>query len=310
MASHLSLKHIRLVLEVARTGSVTAAAESLGLSQPALSRNIAEVEEALGTTLFERLPRGIRLTRAGGRLVAGAGRILGDLDDLMASVRGAEDALQGRLRIGFSGVGYISDLMPALSAFAQSSPAAGLEATQVAPSSMWSKLNSGELELVVAEEHELRLWPSLTVTRICRLDFGVVVRAGHPLALQETTPTEADAFRFPVIAGRGSDPVSSHLARRFENRFGESRPQYVVEGWRAIQPLLLVTDAIYPRWASDFSDVDERFVVLRNCIPWTPYNIAMGRLARSGSNPLVDEFEAIVLATFAAEARATAAKGA
>lgn len=56
---HLDLKRVRTVVEVARTGSITTAAQTLGLTQSAISRSVAELEVALGQRLFDRLPRGI-----------------------------------------------------------------------------------------------------------------------------------------------------------------------------------------------------------------------------------------------------------
>ena len=72
--SELTLAGLGVVLEVARTGSFSAAAERLGYTQSAVSRQVAVTEKAAGAPLFERHARGVRLTSAGEVLVRHAGK--------------------------------------------------------------------------------------------------------------------------------------------------------------------------------------------------------------------------------------------
>jgi DNA-binding transcriptional LysR family regulator len=73
----MNLNHLRVFHAVATAGSITAAARSLLVSQPAVSKQLADLEDALGAQLVDRLPRGIRLTTAGRALWEHAGRIFG-----------------------------------------------------------------------------------------------------------------------------------------------------------------------------------------------------------------------------------------
>lgn len=66
----------RSFLAVAEAGSLSAAARALRLSQPTLGRHMAELEHALGTVLFTRLPRGLTLTEAGAALLPAARQML------------------------------------------------------------------------------------------------------------------------------------------------------------------------------------------------------------------------------------------
>src|SRR5918999_1589381 len=97
----LSVVGLRVVREVARRGSLTAAAERLGYTQSAVSRQVALMERATGRPLFDRHARGVRLTEAGEIVLRRAEAVLAeleaagqDLDDL----RGRPSA--GRLRVG------------------------------------------------------------------------------------------------------------------------------------------------------------------------------------------------------------------
>src|ERR1700704_5249961 len=86
----LDVRRLRVLREVSRRGSFSGAAEALGYTQPAISRQVALLERETGTTLLERLRGGVRLTAAGKLLVEHADAILArlrdaeqDLDDLL-----------------------------------------------------------------------------------------------------------------------------------------------------------------------------------------------------------------------------------
>ena len=93
----LTLTGLRVVLEVARTGSFSATAERLGYTQSAVSRQVAVTEKAMGTTLFERHARGTRPTPAGEALARHAGKVLDDIAAATQELAGMRDRLAGRL---------------------------------------------------------------------------------------------------------------------------------------------------------------------------------------------------------------------
>src|SRR5918911_5089002 len=83
---------LRVLREVAQTGSFTAAARSLGYTQSAISRQAAALEAAAGRRLFERGREGVALTPAGARLLVRAVRILEELDAAAREAAGPEPA--------------------------------------------------------------------------------------------------------------------------------------------------------------------------------------------------------------------------
>ncbi|KPP87981.1 MAG: LysR family transcriptional regulator [Rhodobacteraceae bacterium HLUCCO07] len=97
---NLTLKQLRYFMALARHGHFGQAAEASAISQPALSMQIKELEEALGTVLFERGARHVRLTGFGELFEERARAILRDVDELGDLARAARDRLVGRLRIG------------------------------------------------------------------------------------------------------------------------------------------------------------------------------------------------------------------
>jgi DNA-binding transcriptional LysR family regulator len=98
----MNLNHVALFLAVAEEGSVSRGAERLCISQPAVSKQLAELESALGSKLFDRLPRGVRLTEAGEVLLPYARRLFAverEAETVLAELRGLE---RGRLAVGAS----------------------------------------------------------------------------------------------------------------------------------------------------------------------------------------------------------------
>lgn len=132
-------KRMHYILEVARAYSSSTAAETLGITQSALSRSIADIETELGVRLFNRLPRGVQLTQAGDRFIAGAKRLLDDIEAMVNHVRDAHDLLAGRLRIGIAPTGYVDHAIDhardALRAFAQAHPDVTIEVVTGTPAS-------------------------------------------------------------------------------------------------------------------------------------------------------------------------------
>ncbi len=95
-----SARQLQYILAVAELGGFRKAAEACGVSQPSLSAQVAQVEEALGVQIFERHSRGVRLTTAGASLVERARHVLLAMQDLRETARQHGDPLRGTLRIG------------------------------------------------------------------------------------------------------------------------------------------------------------------------------------------------------------------
>lgn len=98
--NRLTMKHLRYFEAIARHQHFGRAAEACGISQPALSLQIKELEAQLGAPLFERNARQIRLSSLGESLVDRVRNILGSVDELDDLVRASHSPLVGRLRIG------------------------------------------------------------------------------------------------------------------------------------------------------------------------------------------------------------------
>ena len=98
----MELHQLRTFVAVAEEGHLTRAAERLFVSQPAVSSHIKALEGDLGVALFDRTPKGMRLTREGERLLARARRIVEDADRLVGEARGLSGEVSGQLAFGIN----------------------------------------------------------------------------------------------------------------------------------------------------------------------------------------------------------------
>src|SRR5580700_11063101 len=98
----MELRHLRYFLAVGEEQHYGRAARRLRVAQPALSRQIQDLEKEVGFKLFERLPRGVKLSSAGQLFLADARRILEEVNDAAARAARVARGQLGTLRVGFT----------------------------------------------------------------------------------------------------------------------------------------------------------------------------------------------------------------
>ncbi|CUH98858.1 LysR family transcriptional regulator [Leisingera aquaemixtae] len=114
--------HIRAFLATAETGSLSAAARQLGLTQPTLSRQVAALEAELGVLLFERLGRALALTKAGHELLSHSRKMGEAANGLTLAASGQAQSIEGTVRITASDVMSAHVLPPVLHQLRQRAP--------------------------------------------------------------------------------------------------------------------------------------------------------------------------------------------
>ena len=147
--TELTIVGLRVVGEVAAHGSFTAAADALGYTQSAVSRQIAAMEDAAGAALFERLPRGVRLTSAGAVLVRHAAAVLDRLDAATLELHGLGDRLEGRLAIGAYPCALATLVPRALARMRRDHPAVAVTLREGTTPTHLRRVRAGRLELAV-----------------------------------------------------------------------------------------------------------------------------------------------------------------
>ena len=99
-AHAFSVRQLQYLVAVAELGGFRKAADACGVSQPSLSAQVAQVEAVLGVQVFERSPKGVRVTAAGSVVAARARQVLVAMQDLREAARQQGDPLKGTLRVG------------------------------------------------------------------------------------------------------------------------------------------------------------------------------------------------------------------
>jgi LysR family hydrogen peroxide-inducible transcriptional activator len=146
----ITLRQLRYLDALATEGHFGRAAERVSVSQPALSAQIRELEEALGCPLVERAATGARLTPAGEAIVERGRRILVDVGDLETYARAAADPTAGTLKLGIipSVAPYL--LPKLLPAIADAFPALRVGVRETVTATLVGELQAGSLDLIIA----------------------------------------------------------------------------------------------------------------------------------------------------------------
>jgi DNA-binding transcriptional LysR family regulator len=145
----MELRHLKGFLAVARHGHFTRAAGELGLAQPALSQQIAQLEEELGVAVFERSRRGARLTAAGESLVRRAERIFLEVDEARREAGRHAGLEQGRVVIGTISSIAVLRLPELLARFRARHPGVEVEVREGHVAKLLGLLGSGTLDLAL-----------------------------------------------------------------------------------------------------------------------------------------------------------------
>jgi DNA-binding transcriptional LysR family regulator len=144
----LDATRLRVLVAVARHGSVTAAAHALNYAQPSISHHIARLEAETGAKLMERAGRGVRLTEAGRLLAERATEILGRLDAAEAELAAHLGLRQDRVRLAAPGLA-VATLVAAAAALQTERPATELMVTQAEPTVAVRMLRDSEADIAL-----------------------------------------------------------------------------------------------------------------------------------------------------------------
>ncbi|WP_424212728.1 LysR family transcriptional regulator [Streptomyces sp. BI20] len=178
-------RHIRSFHEVVVTGSYSAAARALGYTQPAITQQMKALERVVGTPLFTRVGRRMRLTEAGESLARHAEIILATMSDAHSQLKAYGRLQTGRVRLcGFPSAN-VSLVPEALADLAATHPGIQVELLEGEPPESLARLRRGESDVTLAFTypglHE-ELPAEVTEVRLMEDQLTVLLPTGHPLA--------------------------------------------------------------------------------------------------------------------------------
>ncbi|EDM4548211.1 LysR family transcriptional regulator [Salmonella enterica subsp. enterica serovar Typhimurium] len=204
-SQRIRLRHLHTFVAVAQQGTLGRAAETLNLSQPALSKTLNELEQLTGTRLFERGRLGAQLTVPGEQFLTHAVKVLDALNTAGQALNRKEDASADVVRVGALPTAALGILPAAIGLFHQQQKSTSLQVATMNNTMLLAGLKSGEIDLGIGRMSDPELMGGLNYELLFLESLKLVVRPGHPL-LQETI-TLSRVMEWPVVVSpKGTVP--------------------------------------------------------------------------------------------------------
>lgn len=197
---NVTLRQLRAFVALTRMGSFTHAAESMHVTQSALSGLIRELELALGVRLVDRSTRKIQLSEVGREFYPFIEKIVQDLDGVLGDVTNLKALKKGVVRIAAPQLMACTVLPEIIAAYKIEHPEVQIRLTDCAVETVSSRVLRGEVDFGIGPERDPT--PDITGRILFEMPFVLVFPKNHPLEKQKRI-SWADATRFPFIALQG-----------------------------------------------------------------------------------------------------------
>lgn len=224
----MELRHLRYFVAVAEAENVSRAAIKLHVSQPGISRQIRDLEDELGFSLFERSAKSIKLTKAGKSFLTEARAVLQRVDEAVKTARAIATGEQGELHVGYAPSPTSRILPPALRAFQAELPNVRVKLHDFSTEEMVTGLREGKLHIAfVVRLNEGRL-RGLQFEKLIEDSTFLAVAPNHPLAKRRSISL-AEVVREPIVVySRAEYPEAyEELVKMFAHT--KSKPQIAAE---------------------------------------------------------------------------------
>lgn len=204
-SQRIRLRHLHTFVAVAQQGTLGRAAETLNLSQPALSRTLNELEQLTGTRLFERGRLGAQLTLVGEQFLTHAVKVLDALNSAGQALNRKEGLNNDIVRIGALPTAALGILPTVIGQFHKQQKDITLQVATMNNTMLLAGLKSGEIDIGIGRMSDPELMSGLHYELLFLESLKLVVRPGHPL-LQETV-TLSRVMEWPVVVSpKGTVP--------------------------------------------------------------------------------------------------------
>ncbi|MGE0311796.1 MAG: LysR substrate-binding domain-containing protein [Lautropia sp.] len=237
--NRLKLRHLNVLLTISRHESLTAAGTALRMSQPAVSKWLADMEATLGVPLFAR-GKPLRPTPYANALLRHAERILGEARSMHEAVEAVREGALGIVRIGVMSAATSVLLPGAITALQRASPRLRMVVIEDIATGLWARFARGELDVIVGLLGDGALAGDQPSAALYAEPYRVVAGLGHPLA-RRRSPTWDDAARHPWILPPVNTPLRHAIDATF-NQAGVASPRPKLESVSFTTNLVLLRD--------------------------------------------------------------------
>ena len=204
-SQRIRLRHLHTFVAVAQQGTLGRAAETLNLSQPALSKTLNELEQLTGTRLFERGRLGAQLTLVGEQFLTHAVKVLDALNTAGQSLTRRNDVVPDVVRIGALPTAALGILPAVIGQFHKQQRNITLQVATMNNTMLLAGLKSGELDLGIGRMSDPELMSGLNYELLFLESLKLVVRPRHPIL--NDTVTLSRVMEWPVVVSpKGTAP--------------------------------------------------------------------------------------------------------
>jgi DNA-binding transcriptional LysR family regulator len=222
----MELRHLRYFVAVAEALNFTKAATRLRVAQPALSRQVSDLEDELGVDLLKRTSHGVILTAEGKLFLEDARAMLKHAEESVAKVRALARGEFGELQIGYVPPLDLHIMPRALAEFQKSTPGVKVVLHDLGTDELCNELRNGTLHLAVMMQPTDDLTAGIEFEEVGRYPFFVAMASGHPLSKMKIIPIGTLAEQPLVVLSRRRN---SEFHRILHRVFSPLRPNIVTE---------------------------------------------------------------------------------
>jgi DNA-binding transcriptional LysR family regulator len=237
----LHARLLRYLDMVARLGSIRRAARELNVASSAINRQIITLETELGTPIFERMPRGLRLTAAGEILIEHARATLKAYARTHARIEALHGLAAGKVTLALT-PGLAGGAVPALvDAFVEHRPRVQVVLRTLAVEQIAGAVMAGEADLGLG--YYLLPNPGLRALMTLETHFGMVVAPEHPLAARSTVRL-ADLVDFPMVLVESGMKLRAVIDAAFARISVTAKPQVESNSIQALTRLVAGSERV------------------------------------------------------------------
>ena len=200
----MELRHLRYFLAVGEASNFTKAAAQLRVAQPALSRQVQDLEDEIDVELMRRSPRGVTLTAEGRLFLEEVRELLKRSDESVEKVRALVCGEYGELRVGYAPIPAVEILPPAIAAFRKSVPCARVLLYDLSNDELITGLRNGTLDLAIMVQLKGAQTAGIEFELLRTYPLCVALAVTHPFARLKSIPLQKVAAE-PLIGLRLRD---------------------------------------------------------------------------------------------------------
>ena len=246
-------RRVRIFIALCEQHHMPSVAESIGITQPAVSMAIRQMEDSIGVPLFERTARGMIPTRAGAALALRLKRALAEVRHAVADIAALQGITQGTVTVGALPLGRTRLLPESIAGLIDKHPGLRVATVEGSFETMAASLRAGDLDFILGALRAAEYASDLQGEALAEDELGIVARREHPWTARKRIPPD-DLAKARWVLPRIHTPNRTLFERALEQR-GLPPPDVVVEtsDLAVLRGVLLNTDlltAISPRQLS------------------------------------------------------------